>query len=144
MFASSNPSLDDRDGVKIVLANGCYDPLHPGHVTHLEEAAEFGSHLIVSLTLDEFVHKGPKRPYLKWAERALMLRALRCVDLVVPSRNAWEAIREQKPNVFVKGGDWEGRLPLQTIEACNEVGAEIRFTKSQRFGTAEMVRRLSR
>ena len=103
-----------------------------------------GDRLIVTLTLDEHVNKGPKRPYLTWAERFGMLRELRCVDEVYPSANAWEAIRLYRPEVFVKGEDWRDRLPAETLEACVEVGAEIRFTETPRFGTAEMVRRLSR
>jgi len=128
--------------VRVVLANGCFDPLHPGHVEHLEQARGLGDRLVVALTLDAFVHKGPSRPYLEWEERATMLRALRFVDAVVPSRNAWEAIHEVRPQVFVKGGDWLDKLPDETLKACAEVGAEIAFTTTPRFGTAELVRRM--
>jgi len=130
--------------VRLVLSNGCFDPLHPGHVEHLRAARDLGDFMIVALTVDEFVNKGPKRPYLIWAERALMLSELRCVDQVEPSINAWTAIRTFRPQVFAKGEDWRGRLPAETLEACAAVGAEIAFTKTPRFGTSELVRRLMR
>ena len=130
--------------MRLVLANGCFDPLHPGHVEHLIEARSLGDCLMVSLTLDEHFHKGPKRPYLKWDERRLMLEALRCVDYVVPSENAWEAIRRIRPDVFVKGEDWRDRLPAETLEACKLAGTEIVFTTAPRFGTGELVRRMTR
>jgi cytidyltransferase-like protein len=130
--------------VKIVLCNGCFDPLHPGHVSHLREARGFGDRLIVALTLDSHINKGPKRPYLTWEERASMLDELRCVDAVVQSENGWASVLQYRPQVFAKGEDWRGRMPQATLDACKEVGAEIVFTSTPRFGTAEMVRRLTR
>lgn len=128
----------------VVLANGCFDPLHPGHVEHLQAAAGLGDFLIVALTLDEHINKGPKRPYLTWQERYLMLTALRCVDSVVPSEHAWTAIRAVRPDIFVKGNDWDSSLPKETIDACADVGCGVRFTTTPRFGVGELVRRIMR
>ena len=131
--------------MKLVLANGCFDPLHPGHVEHLEAAATFGSRLIVALTVDEVVRyeKGERRPYLNWDERAMMLRALRCVDMVVRSDNAWSSIRRYRPEVFVKGSDWKDRMLGETEKACAEVGARLVYTETPRFGVGELVRRIT-
>jgi cytidyltransferase-like protein len=130
--------------VRVVLADGCFDPLHPGHVAYLEEARTFGDYLVVALTLDEHVNKGPKRPYLRYEERRAMLAALRCVGEVRPSESGWDSVLRYRPHVFAKGEDWNGRLPVKTIEACAEVGAEIRFTRAPRFGVEELVRRIMR
>jgi len=129
-----------------VLANGCFDVLHVGHVWHLEAARLLGDTLTVALTLDEFVDKGPGRPVNSWAHRARMLLALRCVDAVIPSESAPQAIREIRPEVFVKGIDYR-MSPLldQDWDACNEVGAELRLTDTPKIGSGdiiEMIRRL--
>jgi glycerol-3-phosphate cytidylyltransferase-like family protein len=73
-----------------------------------------------------------------------MLDELRCVDAVVQSENGWASVLQYRPQVFAKGEDWRGRMPQATLDACKEVGAEIVFTSTPRFGTAEMVRRLTR
>lgn len=127
-----------------VLANGCFDPLHPGHVAHLEEARRLGDKLVVALTTDYEVRrqKGEKRPYLKWEERASMLRALRCVDEVIPSESGWTSVEQVRPDVFVKGEDWKERMPTRTEQACAAIGAVVVYTNAPRFGVAEFVRRI--
>lgn len=129
--------------MKIVLANGCFDLVHPGHVAHLKAAREMGDKLIVALTLDEFIKdKGPDRPIYPWAWRAAILRELRCVDEVVPSVSGVQAIREIRPQVFVKGIDYLMGLPDECVRACLEVGAEIRFTRSVKFSTTQIIQRI--
>lgn len=131
----------------IVLANGCFDPLHPGHVAHLKEARSFGTFLIVALTSDAGVRreKGEKRPNLEFALRKFMLEELRCVTQVISSEYGWDAIRVVRPDIFAKGGDYTiETTPRETINACLEVGAKIRFTEAPRFGVEELVRRLTR
>ena len=129
--------------MSLVLANGCFDILHVGHVWHLEEARKMGARLVVSLTLDDHVNKGPGRPVYTWNERAAVLRALRCVDEVVPSRNAWEAIESVRPNVFVKGIDYADHGLLPERQACALVGAEIRFTRSPKLSASETIKKVS-
>lgn len=116
--------------MRVVLANGCFDVLHVGHVRHLQEARDMGEWLIVSLTLDEHVNKGPGRPINTWADRALVLRGLRCVSAVIPTANAVNAIRTVKPAIFVKGIDYAGgdRFTEDVQRACLEVGAKLHYT----------------
>ena len=90
-----------------VMANGCFDCLHIGHVRHLQAARALGDILIVALTIDEEVHKGPGRPVFTWAERAEMLRALKCVDEIFPSWSFTQAIQQVMPDVAVKGKEYE-------------------------------------
>ena len=76
--------LADRQnkGSKVVLAHGVFDLLHIGHIRHLEAAANEGDFLIVTLTADKFVNKGPDRPVFSELLRAEAVAALECVDLV--------------------------------------------------------------
>jgi len=106
--------------MKMVFTNGCFDLLHPGHVDLLERARSLGDMLVVGLNSDSSVRtlKGPHKPYLSQADRCRMLLALKCVDYVSifdelePAR----LIRELRPDVLVKGGDW----PVEKI-----VGADF-------------------
>ena len=127
----------------IVLANGCFDVLHIGHVEHLQEARKMGDRLIVSLTADEHVNKGPGRPLYTWNDRARVLRELRCVDEVFRTENACAAIRLIRPGIFVKGIDYAGmdRFTEDVISACRDVGAEIRFTKARKQSVTEIIKR---
>lgn len=129
--------------MRIVLANGCFDIIHIGHLQHLKEAREFGDWLVVSLTEDDRVKKGPGRPINKWNDRAAILRELRCVGEVIPTSSAMEAIRLVKPAFFVKGIDYaNGGIWTEDVEAtCKEVGAEIRFTKSPKQSVNDIIRR---
>lgn len=128
--------------MRLVLCNGCFDLLHSGHIRHLEEARTFGDSLTVALTLDEHVNK-PGRPIFSWDDRAMMLLALRCVDDVIATRNAVEAIYAWKPAIFVKGSDYKhSSLLPQEITACEEVGALIRFTKAEKRSTTDLIEKI--
>lgn len=129
--------------MKTVLANGCFDVLHIGHVRHLEASKRMGDRLIVSLTLDAHVNKGPGLPIHTWAERAEVLRHLRCVDEVVPTTTDCEAIRTVKPDIFVKGIDYEDSPLLDAArEACLEVGALLVTTQTQKWSSRQILERL--
>lgn len=94
----------------IVFTNGCFDLLHPGHVDLLKKARALGTKLIVGLNSDRSARaiKGASRPFLDETARAAVLRELRSVDEVrIFDENTPEKlIREIKPDVLVKGGDW--------------------------------------
>jgi len=101
------------NGKKIVFTNGCFDILHVGHVKYLQVAKSFGDVLIVGLNSDESVSrlKGPTRPVNVAEDRAYLLAALEAVDFVVPfsEDTPYELIKMIKPDVLVKGGDYEGK-----------------------------------
>lgn len=98
-------------GEKIVMTNGCFDILHPGHVIYLEKAKSLGQRLIIAVNDDDSVRrlKGPKRPINKIQERMLVLAALDSVDWVVPfSQDTPERlIKSVAPDILVKGGDYQ-------------------------------------
>lgn len=99
------------DGLKIVFTNGCFDILHKGHITYLYEAKKLGDLLVVGLNSDNSIKriKGEKRPILSESERAYILSALEMVDFVIifDEDTPYELIKIVKPDVLVKGGDWD-------------------------------------
>jgi D-beta-D-heptose 7-phosphate kinase/D-beta-D-heptose 1-phosphate adenosyltransferase len=100
----------DAAGDTIVFTNGCFDLLHPGHISLLYQARALGDRLIVGLNTDTSVRrlKGPQRPILIENDRAAILGALECVDLVIPFNEdtPLELIKLLKPDVLVKGSDY--------------------------------------
>lgn len=115
-------------GETIVMTNGCFDILHAGHVTYLEQASELGDHLLVAVNVDETVRrlKGKDRPVNKVENRMRMLAALRCVDWVVafsedePTR----LICDLSPDILVKGGDNEAdKIPGG--DCVREAGGQV-------------------
>jgi rfaE bifunctional protein kinase chain/domain/rfaE bifunctional protein nucleotidyltransferase chain/domain len=102
-------------GKKVVHAHGVFDLLHPGHIRHLREARSFGDVLVVTLTEDRYVNKGPHRPAFPDALRAEAMAALEVVDFVAINRSptAVAAIDALKPDVYAKGPDY--RVPGDDI-----------------------------
>lgn len=99
---------------RVVFTNGCFDILHRGHVEYLEEAASLGDRLVIGLNSDASVRrlgKGTDRPINDQDSRALVLASLRCVDAVAifDEDTPLDLIRALRPDVLVKGGDWNVR-----------------------------------
>lgn len=98
------------DGRTLVVTNGCFDILHPGHVTYLETARNLGDALLVGLNSDDAVRqlKGPDRPVNAEADRATVLAALESVSGVClfTEKTATRFLAEAQPDVYVKGGDY--------------------------------------
>ena len=99
-----------REGKRLVFTNGCFDLLHPGHVSYLRQARSLGDALVVALNSDRSVRniKGPGRPILNQQERAEVIAALEAVDYVTifDDETPRELIAAVLPDVLVKGGDW--------------------------------------
>lgn len=99
-----------QTGKRIVFTNGCFDLLHAGHATYLEQAKALGDILILGLNSDASVRrlKGKTRPVIMQAHRAMLLAALESVDYVCifEEETPIELIRLVMPDVLVKGGDW--------------------------------------
>jgi D-beta-D-heptose 7-phosphate kinase/D-beta-D-heptose 1-phosphate adenosyltransferase len=94
----------------IVVTNGVFDLLHLGHVRYLQEARSLGDLLVVGVNDDDSVRrlKGPQRPLVPGSERAVVLAALECIDLVVPffDDTAERLVSRLRPDIYVKGGDY--------------------------------------
>ncbi len=119
-------------GKRLVLTNGCFDLLHTGHVRYLEQARKLGDALVVAINSDQSVRelKGPERPLNGEPDRAEVLAALRCVDhvSVFEGKRVTEVIRQLRPAVYAKGGDYSlETLDPQERAVLEEVGAEIKL-----------------
>jgi rfaE bifunctional protein nucleotidyltransferase chain/domain len=109
-----------QQGRKVVLANGCFDWLHVGHVRYLREARQLGDCLVVAVNADASVRalKGPPRPLMPEQERAEILAALACVDyvLVFEELNVERVLRSLQPHVHCKGTDYsEQTVPEREV-----------------------------
>ena len=132
---------------KTVLCHGVFDLLHIGHIYYLEEAKKNGEILIVSLTSDKFVNKGPSRPVFNEFQRAKMLAALNFVDFVIISNNPTAEIilKELKPSVYCKGPDFRDSKKDLTGKIINETnivkkyGGKVLFTKSETFSSSNLI-----
>jgi rfaE bifunctional protein nucleotidyltransferase chain/domain len=119
MTISKLMSLDDaiaqceqwrRDGSTIVFTNGCFDLLHPGHLSYLNDAKSLGARLVIGLNSDDSIRrlKGLKRPIMSETDRATMVSGLSSVDMVVMFKEDTpiDLISSLKPDIHVKGGDY--------------------------------------
>lgn len=114
----------------MVFTNGCFDLLHPGHVSYLRAARALGDALIIGLNSDISINKlkGPSRPVVPEFDRATVLEALESVDAVVvfDEDTPIRLLREVKPAVYVKGGDYRVE-DLPEAEVAVEIGAEVKI-----------------
>lgn len=102
---------ETRTNKKVVFTNGCFDILHRGHVTYLNEAKAQGDILVLGLNSDASVKrlKGETRPVNNEQDRKFLLENLRCIDFVYifEEDTPYNLIKEIQPDVLVKGGDWK-------------------------------------
>ena len=133
-------------GKKVVLANGCFDILHVGHVRYLEGARKLGDTLVVALNSDRSVRalKGADRPILNESERVALVSALRCVDHVVvfDEADVTRVLDILRPSVHAKGTDYTE----DTVPERNQVlayGGKVRITgDSKDHSTRDVIRKI--
>ncbi|MCG8525554.1 MAG: adenylyltransferase/cytidyltransferase family protein, partial [Opitutales bacterium] len=136
-----------EQGKKLVQCHGTFDLIHPGHVIHFEEAKEMGDVLVVTITGEEFVNKGPGRPYFNDQMRVKSLVALKCIDyvVVIPFSAAVEAIECVKPDYYCKGKEYENPENDVTGNICDDVaavekfGGEIKYVGSVVFSSTRLL-----
>jgi rfaE bifunctional protein nucleotidyltransferase chain/domain len=135
-------------GKKLVATNGCFDLLHVGHVRYLRAARRLGDVLAIGLNGDRSVRelKGSGRPINNERDRAEMLAALECVDLVTifPETRATQFILAAQPAIYAKGGDYTSEtLNAQERAALEKVGAEIRIIPFEKgYSTSSLLEQL--
>jgi len=135
------------EGKKIVHCHGVFDLMHIGHIKHFEEAKTFGDVLVVSITPDEFVNKGPNRPAFTTSLRLESLSALEPVDYVVANEwpTAEKIIKIIQPNVYCKGPDYKDHLDDITGKIKDEmdtvisVGGKIMYTDDITFSSSSLL-----
>lgn len=136
-----------KQGKKIAHCHGCFDLLHLGHMKHFESAKKIADVLIVTLTRDQYVNKGPGRPVFKEQQRMEAIAALGVVDYV--ALNDWptaiETLHLLKPDFFVKGPDYKNREDdvTQNItleeDAVKAVGGELYITEDVQFSSSKLI-----
>ena len=136
-------------GLRLVLCHGCFDFLHFGHLRHFKAAKEHGDVLLVTVTPDRYVDKGPDRPVFPEEYRVEFIAALEVVDYV--ALNQWptavETIERLRPAVFAKGGEYKNPAPgMKTnipVEehAVRRVGGKMVFTGDVAFASTSLLAR---
>ena len=132
-------------GKKIVATNGCFDLLHVGHVRYLQAARALGDLLVVGLNGDGSIHeqKGAGRPITTQSDRAEILAALACVDMVTifPEIRATKFLAAVRPAVYVKGGDYTSEtLDEEERATLKEIEAAIRLIPFETgYSTSELI-----
>jgi len=133
-------------GKKIVLCHGCFDLMHPGHIKYFQAASKMGDVLIVTVTPDIYVDKGPDRPVFNQYLRADSIAALECVDYVAINKwpTAEETLRLLKPDIYVKGQEFKdledktGKLQKE-YEIIQEIGSQVKFTDEIVFSSTDLL-----
>jgi rfaE bifunctional protein nucleotidyltransferase chain/domain len=135
-------------GERVVMTNGCFDLLHPGHLALLETARRAGDILVVALNSDFSVRalKGSGRPVLPEGERAEVLLALEAVDRVVlyDEPTPMEVVRALLPDVLVKGADWAADDIVGRAEVEAAGGRVVRVALVPGCSTTAIVDRIRR
>lgn len=134
-------------GKRVVLCHGTFDLMHTGHIRYLQRARQEGDVLLVTVTADEFVNKGPGRPVFGEHLRAENLAALECVDFVAINRavSAVDALHKIRPNVYAKGSEYRshgddvtGNIILEQ-DAVEAHGGEIFYTDEITFSSSSLL-----
>ena len=134
------------EGKKVVQCHGCFDLMHPGHIKHFQEAKGMGDILIVTISPDEYIDKGPGRPVYTQQLRAESIAALECVDFVAINKwpTAENTLRLLRPDIYVKGQEFEkledktGKIQKE-YDVIAEIGAKIKFTHGVVFSSTELL-----
>ena len=130
---------------RVVLANGCFDLFHAGHVRYLEDARTRGDFLVVAVNSDDSVRalKGRNRPFQPLADRLEIVAALRCVDAVTSfgERDLGATLRALAPDVHAKGSDYTSEtVPEKAVD--EELGIEIAICGGPKVrSTSDLARR---
>lgn len=120
----------------MILCSGAFDGLHAGHVAYLEAAkalCEGDELLVCAIAPDSYIQQSKGRaPYWHQADRLRTVTALGCIDAAIPQvrQSVADLIHQHRPRLFIKGPDWEGRLPEDIQNACTAVGTSIGYVET--------------
>ena len=132
---------------KIVLCHGVFDVIHIGHVLHFRSAKKLGTKLIISITPDKFVNKGPDRPYFSLEERAKMIASFKFVDLVIKNNSATaeNVLKIVKPHIYAKGQDYQdtnkditGNIKKE-IDIVKKNKGKIVYTQEKQYSSSNII-----
>ncbi len=123
------------------MVDGAFDPLHVGHIEYFRAAAELGVPLLCNVASDAYVMtKHP--PLLPDEQRIAIVDAIRYISFTHINMFDTETVLEQlRPRYYVKGKDWDGRLPARQIEICRTVGTDIVYLDTVRDSSSRLLER---
>lgn len=133
---------EKRGNKKLVLANGCFDIIHIGHIRYLREAKKEGDILLVAVNSDNSVKriKGQNRPIINERERAFIIASFKCVDYVVifEEERVDKIIEEIRPDVHCKGGDYtEESVPEK--ETVTSYGGKVKIVGGKKLNSSSNI-----
>lgn len=149
MFSSElGTFLKNNKDKKIVFTNGCFDIVHRGHISYLNEARALGDLLVVGLNSDESVRtlKGPERPINNEEDRKFLLENLKSVDFVeiFNDETPLELIRTIMPAIVVKGGDWKIEQIVGSHEVMANGGKVLSLNFIDGFSTTNIIEKIKK
>lgn len=135
------------DGKKLVFTNGCFDIIHRGHITYLNEAKNLGDFLIIGLNTDNSVKrlKGEGRPINNQNDRAIVIDNLKAVDFIIffEEDTPYNLISEIRPDVLVKGGDWKEEEIVGSDIVKSYGGKVISLKYIDNYSTTNLLKKIS-
>jgi len=131
--------------MKVVMVNGTFDVLHPGHIALLNTARSYGDWLVVAIDTDRRVKelKGEQRPINCQTDRKVMLSNLKAVDIVEFFDNTEELVKLMqlyKPDVYVKGSDWKHDTQSTAHQYCKEV---IYYDRIEPYSSTKIIQHIA-
>ncbi len=135
-----------KNNKKIVLCHGVFDLVHIGHINYFKEAKKLGDILVVSITSDKFVNKGPGRPSFTLSQRLDFLEQIQIIDFIIVSNyeTASNVIKKIKPNVYCKGLDYKKKLYSdknlrEEIKYVNLVKGKLKFIETKLYSSSQII-----
>lgn len=138
-----------RQNKKVILCHGVFDLIHPGHIQHFQEAKSLGDVLVVSITAEKYVRKGPGRPYFNDQLRIESLEAIEYIDYVLLSEGYTvdDIVEVVKPDLYVKGQEYKkaeddltGKI-TEEVELVRKYGGDIYYTNGDVFSSTKLINR---
>lgn len=140
--------LEENKNKKIVFTNGCFDIVHRGHITYLNEAKALGELLVIGLNSDRSVKelKGPERPINNEQDRKYLLENLKSVDFVeiFDEQTPLNLIKTIMPSILVKGGDWKIEQIVGSKEVIDNGGDVYSLNFVDGFSTTNIIEKIKK
>ena len=128
---------------QVAMVDGAFDPLHRGHVEYFRAAAQLDVPLLCNVASDRYVST-KHAPLLPEADRAAVVDAIRFISYTHINQFDTETIlRELQPKYYVKGKDWEGRLPPEQVRICREHGIGVVYLDTVLDSSSRILRRFA-
>ncbi len=124
--------MDEVTLQPLVMVDGCFDPLHEGHIEYFREAAAFGLKLVCTIQSDEYILSVKKRrSLLNQQQRLRIISSIRYIhSALIVEKSTSNMLRKIKPTIYFKGKDWMERgLPESELRICEDMGIQVSYGK---------------